>query len=63
MSKKDYIPIADSLKKYKERVFLQDDINFKILIAELIDIFHKDNLNFNEGQFLNAVYGEDRPIL
>lgn len=57
MTRKDYVATAEILNNHFEN-FPVEISDFKELVNDFVDMFAKDNPNFNEVKFLDAVYGK-----
>lgn len=55
MTRKDYVATAEILNNFFENYPVEIS-DFKDLVFDFADMFAKDNPNFNEEKFIEAVY-------
>ena len=58
MTRKDYVKVAEILNRHFENYPVEIS-DFKELVFDFADMFEKDNPNFNQYKFIEAVYGKD----
>ena len=55
-TKKNYIKIAEVLKRNKTALNYTERILFRKIVIDFVDMLEEDNPKFNVDKFLDAVY-------